>query len=103
MPYLSKGARERIEVFKEEPWTPGELNYVLTKVCQSYLQHTSAGEPRYANYAEVIGALECAKLEFYRRAVAPYEDTAAAINGDVYEASGGVDLAWYGIGVGEHD
>jgi len=31
-----------------------------------------------------LGAIECAKLEFIRRVVSPYEDTKIASNGDVY-------------------
>ena len=30
---------------------------------------------RYQNVNAIIGALECAKLELYRRLIAPYEDT----------------------------
>lgn len=33
---------------------------------------------------DVIGCLECAKLELYRRVVAPYENRALKRNGDVY-------------------
>ena len=33
---------------------------------------------------KVIGALECAKLELYRRIAAPYEDTKIQENGEVY-------------------
>jgi hypothetical protein len=35
-------------------------------------------------YNDVIGALECCKLELYRRMVAPYENTKIKENGDVY-------------------
>jgi len=35
----------------------------------------------------IIGALECAKLELYRRVAAPYEDDKIAENGDVYTQS----------------
>ena len=31
-----------------------------------------------------MGALECAKLELYRRVAAPYEDVKIMENGDVY-------------------
>ena len=34
---------------------------------------------------ELIGALECAKQELYRRVVAPYEEDKIEENGDVYE------------------
>ena len=38
----------------------------------------------YTNINEVIGVLECAKLELYRRVAAPYEDEKIEQNGDVY-------------------
>ena len=41
------------------------------------------GEAKYADINELIGALECAKLEFYRRKAAPYEDKKAVENGDL--------------------
>lgn len=37
----------------------------------------------YSAYSSALGALECAKLEFQRRHIAPYEDTKIAENGDV--------------------
>jgi hypothetical protein len=37
----------------------------------------------YSNYADIIGTLECAKQELYRRWVADYEDKAIAKNGDL--------------------
>jgi hypothetical protein len=39
----------------------------------------------YANINEVIGVLECAKLEIYRRVAAPYEDEKIDQNGDVFD------------------
>ena len=33
----------------------------------------------------LIGVLECAKLELYRRVAAPYEDDKIDENGDVYQ------------------
>jgi hypothetical protein len=41
--------------------------------------------PNYDNFNEVIGVLECMKLELYRRMIAPYEDTKCKENGDVYK------------------
>ena len=59
----------------------GELNFLITDLCNRYLisKHES-----YATYNTVIGALECAKLEMYRRQVAEYEDRKKEENGDVY-------------------
>lgn len=62
--------------------TPGELNYLLTELSKAYI--ITKGEMNYALANEVIGALEGAKLEFYRRMVAPYEDMKIKENGDVY-------------------
>lgn len=58
----------------------GELNYVVTRLAHIYLREH--GE-RYQNYNDIIGALEGAKLELYRRKVAPYEDLKIKSNGDV--------------------
>ena len=59
---------------------PGNLNYTITKILNAWLGHT----PNYAKYNEVIGVLECAKLELYRRQISEYEDEKCQENGDVY-------------------
>ena len=56
------------------------LNYVFTSLILRWL----GDKPNYAKYNEVIGVLECVKLEFYRRAVSVYEDSKLIENGDVY-------------------
>jgi hypothetical protein len=38
----------------------------------------------YQRLNDALGALEGAKLEFYRRVVVPYEDWKMTENGDVY-------------------
>jgi len=40
--------------------------------------------PSYQTINDIIGALEGAKMEFYRRVVVPYEDKKIKDNGDVY-------------------
>lgn len=77
MPYITPELR----CSTLEPVTAGELNYKITTMCLQYLGKL----PSYADFNAVIGVLECCKLEFYRRAVAPYEDTKVAQNGDVYK------------------
>lgn len=62
----------------------GRLNYGITVLCNDYLAETGLS---YSTINEVIGALECAKLELYRRVAVPYEDNKLAINGDVYDVS----------------
>lgn len=81
MPYLDARAKTGLDLGIRLPHTAGELNYALTMVCTDFLERH---EGRYADYATIVGALECAKLEFYRRALAVYEDEAIERNGDVY-------------------
>lgn len=81
MPYIDKDARDRVNK-GQEPETPGELNYLITQTVDKYLQFK--GGIRYANINEILGVLECVKLEFYRRIAAPYEDKKCDESGDVY-------------------
>jgi ribosomal protein S3AE len=55
----------------------GELNYIVTKMLKEIYPL------RYFHINKAIGALECIKLEFYRRVAAPYEDTKIEESGDV--------------------
>jgi hypothetical protein len=48
------------------------------------MDYIKSHEISFKTYAEAISALECAKLELYRRQLAPYEDKKCAENGDVY-------------------
>ena len=81
MPYVDKDARTRLDK-REMPKNAGELNYAITKLVDGYLK--SKGTIRYAHLNEVMGAMECAKLELYRRIAVPYEDSKIEQNGDVY-------------------
>jgi hypothetical protein len=83
MPYIAAEARVRLDR-GETPETAGELNYAITRVVDEYL--VRKGGIRYAHLNEVFGALECAKLELYRRLAAPYEDQKLGETGDVYRA-----------------
>jgi hypothetical protein len=84
MPYVSQQTRKDVE--RRGPRTPGELNYALTQFVISYLNNLTLynGEISYTDLADVISALEGAKLEFYRRVVVPYEERKMKDNGDVY-------------------
>lgn len=81
MPYLEESRREALDKFLISMDKGGDLNYLTTQLCQTFLE--IKGES-YATYNEIIGALECCKLELYRRKVALYEDKAIARNGDVW-------------------
>jgi hypothetical protein len=82
MPYIKPEERASIDnLLAFRPVTPGELNYAITKLVNEYV--TAHGK-NYATLNAVVGALECAKQEFYRRVVAPYETQKALENSDVY-------------------
>jgi hypothetical protein len=80
MPYIEKIRRDEIKYDGSYPMNAGELNYYLTITIQDY--YTT--HPNYQGINDIIGALEGAKLEFYRRQVAKYEDQKIIDNGDVY-------------------
>ncbi len=81
MPYIPPKDRQRLDA-GSAPQTVGELNYVITRIIDNYLQQHDGAS--YTQLNAVIGALECAKLELYRRIAAPYEDEKIRENGEVY-------------------
>lgn len=88
MPYIEQERRQELVIFKDpfcEPpdnaLTVGELNFQLTDVILNYMD--TKGES-YQTINDILGALEGAKLEFYRRVAAPYEEEKRKRNGDVY-------------------
>ena len=84
MPYIKNGTRAMfahdLENLAPTIWEPGELNYVISYLCDAFL----GKDMGYETANEVIGVLECAKLEIYRRVIAPYEDAKMLENGDVF-------------------
>ena len=80
MPYISKLQRQAIAA-GDSANTPGQLNYVITEAIIGYM---AGQDNNYSMINEVVGVLECAKLELYRRIVIPYEDRKIEENGDVY-------------------
>jgi hypothetical protein len=83
MPYIKQERREAI-MAGAKPQDAGELNFAITVLVDNYLK--DKGGIRYAHLNEVIGAIDCAKLELYRRVAAPYEDKKMEENGDVYKS-----------------
>ncbi|MBU1119533.1 hypothetical protein KKH43_06655 [Patescibacteria group bacterium] len=85
MPYLPKKDRERLDQFIDplasamtQEGRAGELNYTINRLLLAM-----TGEGRYKDLNELIGALEAAKLEFYRRKAGPYEDKKIEESGDL--------------------
>lgn len=83
MPYITQDRREALAAGGQAE-NAGELNYLVTRLVDNYI--VRQGGVRYARINEVIGVLERAKLEAYRRIAAPYEDTKIAESGDVYDS-----------------
>ena len=82
MPYIKQVDRRRLEADGSTAENEGELNYWITSLCRDYVEEH--GGPSYATFNAVVGALECVKQEFYRRAIVPYENQKCEENGDVY-------------------
>lgn len=84
MPYINSVIRDSFD-----PWlcevrhasNSGELNYQITLILLKYWE---AHGPAYQTINDIVGALESAKLEFYRRVAVPYEEEKIKQNGDVY-------------------
>jgi len=81
MPYIKPEDRSAILVDEKNIKTPGDLNYFISTLVNWYINEKGKN---YSTLNEVVGVLECAKLELYRRVAAPYEDTKIQENGDVY-------------------
>lgn len=90
MPYIKK--ERRVELIQYDATgmyirtrdmiSTGELNFAITSLVLDYAN--GLGNLSYITVNDVMGALECAKLELYRRLAAPYEDKKIQENGDVY-------------------
>ena len=79
-PYIPYHIRLRLANKDAHPSNIGELNYSLTKQLLQWIGHNES----YTKYNEVIGLLECMKMELYRKRVAKYEDIKEKANGKVY-------------------
>jgi|TARA_R110000824_G_scaffold6714_13_gene30973 hypothetical protein len=76
MPYLKPKQRSKSSL-KEA----GDLNFRIHELIEIYLNGKDV--VKYEEYNSVVGVLESVKLEFYRRAVAAYEDNKIVENGDI--------------------
>jgi len=89
MPYIDGWSRAEFasvlamlsDVVKRRGLSNGELNYLITNLGLIYLDKHGCS---YNTISDVVKALECSKLEFYRRVAAPYEDGKRDSNGEVF-------------------
>nr|BAL53396.1 hypothetical conserved protein [uncultured crenarchaeote] len=88
MPYISREERKELDAeidallgkLRRAPAerVDGRLNYVISRLLNGVYG------PSYFNYNRALGVLSAVSHEFYRRKVAPYEDTKIKENGDIY-------------------
>ncbi len=90
MPYITSERRKQLDqhlapLLKELDaplgcYEAGEINYVITRMLLTVWNVRNS----YSTAAHLIGVLDTARSEFYRRAVVPYENKKCKENGDVY-------------------
>lgn len=94
MPYIKQSKREpfnpiidqlHTELMNAELDDPsnnmeGNLNYIITRLLMKVYS-----SPSYREINDAIGALECCKLEYYRKVAVPYENNKEYENGQVFE------------------
>lgn len=88
MPYIPQEQRADVAMNLQLDgldWTPenaGELNFLVSTFIANYIREHGL---KYAVVNEMVGALECAKMELNRVIIGPYEDVKIAENGGVYQ------------------
>ena len=83
MPYIAVSQRKPAR--EVCPLTIGELNYCISMLVQEWIERKGGLRDDALNAA--IGVLEYAKLELFRRVVAPYEDKKILEHTDIYSPS----------------
>ena len=89
MPYIDQLQRQRLHritdaIRDEHLDSAGEINYLCSVIVLEYIKQKDL---TYRTINDAIGALECAKLELYRRLAVPYEETKIIANGDIYKGA----------------
>ena len=84
MPYIEQSKREEIIPAVMELMTKletkGDYNFAITRLIHTYIERHGK---RYEHLNDAVGILECAKQEFIRTVVSPYEDEKIKDNGPV--------------------
>jgi hypothetical protein len=84
LPYIKEETRlwfdDKIERLAKDILNPGDLCYCIYKLMKDVILKNG---PNFKIMSRVISEVECAKLEFYRRIVSPYEDKKIEENGDI--------------------
>jgi hypothetical protein len=84
MPYIKREDRyfitDRVNALSEMIRNDGDLNYAISLLIHKQLDKRGVN---YANMNNLVGAMECAKNEFIRTVMGPYEDKKRLENGSV--------------------
>ncbi len=92
MPYIKQNFRDELyplidalakkinEIHAQNPaqTRDGLLNFSVTEMLNECFP-----DARYTDFNEIVGFLECCKLEYYRKKIGPYEDEKETENGAV--------------------
>ena len=79
MPYVDNETKRKF-MNDNELGNAGTLNFAINQLVADYMEQNKFC---YQTLNDVVGAMECAKMELYRRIAAPYEDEKIGTNGDV--------------------
>lgn len=84
MPYITQNERsdfiDQVDALYNCLNSVGSINYVITRLIHNWLIDRKFC---YKGINEMIGVLECAKMELYRQVAAKYEDKKKLENGGV--------------------
>ena len=79
MPYIPPSEQKKVD-YDNLITNAGQFNYALHQLISIYIEQNDFN---YQTFNDIVGGLECAKMELYRRSIAPYEDRKILQNGDV--------------------
>lgn len=85
MPYIYQNRRYLFDGYLEEIAvnidSSGDLNYCISKLLHLLVKKEGL---RYETINSLMGTLDCASKEFYRKVAAPYENLKEQDNGGLY-------------------
>lgn len=94
MPYIPQEKRMELDnkmnhllnhIYSTSP-SVGEMNFIISSIINNYIQGKEDSNMFNYNVCNnLIGVLECAKLELYRKVVAEYEEVKINQNGPLYK------------------
>ena len=87
MPYIKQSRRDELNGSIRDllnklgvEASAGDLNYCISMLIHFYVHPKGL---KYESLNAAVGILECAKQEFIRKVVSPYEDKKIAENGNI--------------------